>query len=42
MHLIRDSLGLCMNPQRTVVGAPAMGFCSGVTFAMGLVSRSNL
>jgi hypothetical protein len=41
MHLILGSSGLCMNPQRTVVDAPEIGFCSGVTSVFGLVLASS-
>lgn len=41
MHLIRSSSGLCMKPQRIVVVAPDIGFCSGVTSASGFVLASS-
>jgi hypothetical protein len=41
MHLILGSSGLCINPQRTVVDAPEIGFCSGVTSACGFVLPSS-
>lgn len=41
MHLIRGSSGLCMKPQRTLVDAPEIGFCSGVTSTSGLVLASS-